>query len=146
MKHEKITHSIVAIFVALMNGDIKSCKSSSSLFVVLRTILNNMYTATWTSQVLQTVVSLTLWSISTYLDVRYIVLSFTYLTIMEYIVNPVCVHSEKNQWCTNSYTWANKLKKKHPDISCLRIQVNVWLFTTYRITSNVYMCVTIYNL
>jgi len=33
LKHEKITQWIPAIFLAVMNGDIKSCKSSSSLCV-----------------------------------------------------------------------------------------------------------------
>jgi len=31
LKHEKITQYIPAIFLAVVNGDIKSCKSSSSL-------------------------------------------------------------------------------------------------------------------
>jgi len=31
LKHEKITQQIPAIFQAVMNGDIKSCKSMSSL-------------------------------------------------------------------------------------------------------------------
>ena len=31
MKHEKITQYVPAIFLAVVNGDIKSCKSSSSL-------------------------------------------------------------------------------------------------------------------
>jgi len=31
LKHEKITQYIPAIFIAVVNGDIKSCKSSSSL-------------------------------------------------------------------------------------------------------------------